>query len=388
MAPWLLLVGLVLAAPEGAITAADAVALRDGSVALGQVIDSPLRAHLILLIRRAWAAENLPAWTSRWEAIEAPLVRLGRRQRRDRLAGWRQQWADRLDRDDAALAWLGREQTRLANPRPSKSTLMSVTLSRADVRAVTRRPRPLGRLVRLGWLAGIEDVETMTPAALERALAGRGVALDGPATASVESLLPLLPESEDQWRTRRAATEVLRDPSLRYVRFTRLTLPEPAPDEVDELPPYVLDTPSALTALQSLVEITPDDPLEERLDAAADRGRVGLLVTEVEMAEDDTSVGARASLWVLRERAGWRAAASRQASERVAPSPDGAPPERVNLFQSSLLVLESVAGHPVEPDWTRETLDAGAAAQRALARARAALDLDLRDVALPLPAAP
>src|SRR5512143_477340 len=116
MAPWLLLVGLVLAAPEapeGAITAADTVALRDGSVALGQVIDSPSRAHLVLLIRRAWAAENLPAWTSRWEAIEAPLVRLGRRQRRDRLAGWRQQWADRLDRDDDALAWLGREQARL-----------------------------------------------------------------------------------------------------------------------------------------------------------------------------------------------------------------------------------------------------------------------------------
>jgi hypothetical protein len=389
MAPWLLLGSLFLAAaPEDATRAADTVVLLDGSVALGQVADSPLREHLVLLIRRSWAAEHLPSWTSRWEAIEAPLVKIGRRQRRDRLDDWREQWLGGLDRDNPALLWLNRDRSRLSRPLQPKSPLMAVTLPRAEVRSVARRPRPIARLVRLGWLAGIEDVETMSPAALERALAARGVPLDGPENVSVDSLLPLFPESEDQWRARRAATEGLIDPSVRYVRFTRLTLPEPGPDDEDELREFVLDTPNALTVLRSLVEITPDDPLDDRLDDAADRGRVGMIITVVELAEDYSSVGARSTLWVRRERDGWQPTASRQARERVVPARDRDRLERVNLFQTSLLVLESVSGYPPQFGDIETNLDAGSAAQRALARARVALDLDLREIALPMPALP
>ena len=68
----------------------------------------------------------------------------------------------------------------------------------------------------------------------------------------MDPLLPLVPEPEDRWRTLCAVTEVLGDSSLRFVQFTRLTLPEPGPDEADELPAFVLDTPTArLTALRA-----------------------------------------------------------------------------------------------------------------------------------------
>jgi hypothetical protein len=239
-----------------------------------------------------------------------------------------------------------------------------------------------------GWLAGIENVETMTPAALEQALVERGIKLDGPETVSVESLLPIYPESEDQWRTRRAATEVLIDPSIRFVRFEGLTLPEQGPDEADEPQHFVLDLPGALTVLQSLIQITTDDQLDRRLDEAADRGRVGLIVTELDRANDSSTVSARATLWVLRERAGWEPTASRQATERVVPVSNGTLPERVSLFQTSLLVLESFSGYAHQPDVTRASLDSGSTAERALARARVELDLDLQAIALPLPVLP
>ena len=153
MAPWHLLGSLLLAAAPGvAEPAADTVVLSDGSVAFGQVADSPLHTHLVLLIRRAWAAKHLPSWTSRWEAVEAPLVKIGRRQRRDRLDDWRQQWLESLDRDDPALVGLDRERSRLAKPLASKSPLMSVTLARAEVRTIgAALGRSPGSCAWAGW---------------------------------------------------------------------------------------------------------------------------------------------------------------------------------------------------------------------------------------------
>ena len=112
-------------------------------------------------IRRGWCGRAPAVLDEPWEAVEAPLVQAGRRQRRDRLAAWRRQWAGDIDRDNPALTWLDRERNLVTDPRQPRSYLMAVTLSLAHVRAVTSALCTLGRLVRLGWLEGVEGVETM-----------------------------------------------------------------------------------------------------------------------------------------------------------------------------------------------------------------------------------
>ena len=60
---------------------------------LGQIYDPSPKGTYLVLVRRAWAEANLPAWAEKWKSGEKGPIEAAERQRRERLAIWRR---DRL----------------------------------------------------------------------------------------------------------------------------------------------------------------------------------------------------------------------------------------------------------------------------------------------------
>jgi hypothetical protein len=383
----------VVCAMVGAVnppdSAADAVTMADGTVLLGQVLEPVPGGGLLMLVRRDWARARAPAWLRRWERAEAPLVLRARRERKERLAVWRQ---DRAGANGAAgdplTAWIDREIPRLSTLRPPRIVLTAAALSRHEVRQVVRRDEPTARLLRLGWLAGLGGVETMSVRDLRDALAFRG-RLRPDAPVSVDALLPLYPESEDRWRTRRAATEAAAEPDLRFVLFRQFVLPEimPGGDAAPATTTELIDSPAGRLAFGSIQAVTPFDAVQERLDDFADQGRTGAVVTRLEFNVDSDRAEAESTFYVRLSGGDWSPVYRRNATARTdeldgaagpVPGPDASP------VRTTLLVLESVASSPSSPKVSGRRQAIGAAARLALARARAALDLDLAPFVLPV----
>ena len=114
---------------------------------------------------------------------------------------------------------------------PEPSTLLKVRLQRNEVRELDRRGAPVERLLRLGWLCGLPEPESMTVDDLKTSLEAHGYAVDATAKnapASLDRLLPLAAEPEPLWLGRRAATELAIDPDLRFIRFQDTVFPDPA----------------------------------------------------------------------------------------------------------------------------------------------------------------
>jgi hypothetical protein len=370
------------AAPE---TAADAITLRDGTVVLGQVAESAARGPLAIYLRRAWAEANLPERAKRWEEAEGPELRKAYQVRRERLAAWRrervkdpgQAGADRLGQ------WLDQQLDRAdpaGEPDPPRAPLMVVTLNRAEIKSIVRRPRASARMLRQGWLSGFHDVETMKLADLKEALQGRGFATGTEESVPLDALLPIQPETELQWLTRRAATEVANDTGVRFIQIQNLLLPEPAPGQ-----PLTMDGALAMVSnLAPLLDDRPVDPLETQLREVAARGRVGAMVTQQQMSPAFDAVAITISLWV-REGQRWTKAGSRSASVRTdALRPGeandlGRDPQLAAVFQ----IFESVGfGFPAEVK--QRSLNIGAATRKALGMARTAFTERLGTMALPL----
>ncbi len=299
---------------------------------------------------------------------------------------------------DPITPWIDREILRLADPRSwSRPPLMAVSLRRADVRSVATRVPEVGRLLRLGWLVGLADPEAMPVDELAAALRGRGVRLDVPDPAVVEPLLPLLPETEPQWLTRRAATEVLFDPGLRMIqagqwltpkgvaavaddpaptpgRPGQLILPERAPVEPgEEVPDHftVLDNPAAREVFASINGLVPEDSREALFREMAARGEAGLVLTALGFSADFSAVEAEATFWVRVGPGRWVPAVSRRVDARPAPRRDGDPVavDAGSTVQMMLAVLETVAAQPRSVEGADRSLAAGAAAQGAVDRA-------------------
>jgi hypothetical protein len=376
-------------------TAADAVTLRDDEVVLGQVAGEGRFGALTVLVRRAWAEANVPGHVRDWERVEAARVRRARLERRARLFEWRRERAEGDGTADPVLGWIELEVTRVSDPRPPRTPLMAVELPRSEVRAVVRRDPETARLLRLAWRHRLAEPEATPVDALRAALQDLG-ALDPNDPARVEDLLPVAPEAEALWRARRGATEASVEPGLRFVLFRELVVPEwgPGPDvaapgNTTEL----LDSPAALSAFAAIQGIRPADPVRLRLAEASARGRVGAIASRVELAADSDTARAESTLWVRLgtadannvERARWTPYVTRRASARTDEPID--PSEPVAAFtpiRTALLVLESVAGSPSPPGLSVQRQAAGAAAQRALGRARAALEADLAPLVLPV----
>ncbi len=257
-------------------TAAERITLRDGSVVLGLVtgVSNGPRGAVELLVQRDWAEKHLKNWAGKWSrAIEAG-SRLAVRQRRERLGAWKRERAASVPADDRIVAWIDQELKRLDDPgRTARTRVMPVHLSRGDVRSLVRQTAANTRLLQLGWLCGLPDVESTPLDDLKDALEGRGFIANGDQTPSLAGLLPLFPENDATWLGRRAATELAVDPDLRFIRFQNMVLPDKKTGQALE----GLNVSSAIAEVAKLLdpEQGRQDPLAAMLKQVGDRGRVG-----------------------------------------------------------------------------------------------------------------
>ena len=368
---------------------AETVTLRDGAVVLGQIEGLDRRGNLNVLVRRGWLEANLPEWARTWGQSEAALDRQLRLERRDRLFVWQRDRAGKAPPGDPVFPWIGQEITRMGDPRPPRTVLMRAAIVRGDVRSVVRRDPESSRLLRLGWLAGVPAVEVMAPASLRKILAKRMVVrADDP--AAVDALLPFASETDTIWERRRGATEAVFENDLRFVRFREFILPEEGPVADVAVPATtteVLDSPAAQEAFQSMLRVAPGDPVRLRLEEAARRDRVGAIVSHVEFLADLAGAEADTALWVRREPGGWMSVVSRRATARTdepAERAGSAPSALFFPIRTTVNVLELLASAAAPPVASQERQDAARAAQRALGRARVALDRDLAPLILPV----
>jgi hypothetical protein len=385
---WSLVLGLLIilqAKPPtpAPATAADVVTLRDGTTVLGQIADSAPRGQVVLYVRRARAEANLPERARKWAEAEAPERRRAYQLRRDRLAAWRRERVKEPGEADPIGRWLDQvDRPAEGDQELPPAALMVVTLNRAEIKNVVRRPKATARMLRQGWLSGFGDVETMKLADLKEALEGRGFA---PGTGSEEPvaldrLLPILPETESQWLTRRAATEVANDTGLRFIQVQNLLLPEPAPGQ----PMTPAGALSMVAGLAPLLEGRPADPLAEQLGQVAARGRVGAMVTQQEMSPALDAVRITISLYV-RNGQRWSKTGAQTATVRTDALRPGEAndldrdPQLAALFQ----VFDSI-GAGFSPEVKQRSLNIGAATRKALGMARSAFSDRLAALALPL----
>jgi hypothetical protein len=391
MASWSLALGLLVvlqakpAAPTE--TAADVVRPRDGTVVLGQLAESPPRGPLVLYVRRAWAEANIPEQAKRWEAAEKPALRRAYQVRRDRLAAWRRERVKDKEpgREDRIARWLDQQLDHLGPPdEPPPAPILVVTLNRSDVKSVVRRPKAVARMLRQGWLSSFRDVETMPMADLKSALEDRGFAVGSEEPVAIDRLLPILPETEEQWLLRRAATEVSNDPGLRFVQIQDLLMPEPAPGQ-----PLTINGALAMVSnLAPLLDGKPVDPLAAQLRDVAARGRVGAIVTRQDTSPELDAVRITITLWV-RNGERWSQAGTKTATVRTDALQPGdgddlaRDPQLVAVFQ----IFESI-GFGFPPEVKQRSLNIGAATRKALGMARTAFSERLAALALPIDAPP
>ncbi|WP_435015687.1 hypothetical protein TA3x_003233 [Tundrisphaera sp. TA3] len=383
----ILIIGLGLVASGIAEDmAADAVTLRDGKVLLGQLLEPDRRGGTpSLLIRRSWAEANAPGRYEAWKRNEEPVIRRAEAQRATRLAAWRRDRPASTGQRDRITAWLDARLKSEPDRQGSLSPLMVVRLNRADVKSAARKSAKVGRLLRLGWSIGLDEVETMPVASLKQALEGRGFAVDAETPVPLDTLLPLPAEADDRWLLRRAATEVVHDTGNRFLRYQGTLFPEPAPGEP---PPAGAALATAADALKDLLGEAPaPDPLPNRLRELGTRGRSGAVVTELEIAPDFSAVSVRVTLWVRVGGADrWVAGLSRSgiAGPGDLPANAGDGLAEDPQVKAAFGLVESLGLGTVSDDLKQKSLAVGAATRTALARARAVIDRDLQSLALPL----
>ncbi len=419
----LTLAGMLLVGqePPAADGVADHITLADGAVVRGLVVDPNQRGNLVLIVRRAWAEAELPDRARAWRAAEAPWMARARAERLTRLDAWIADRTRNLSaeaaRTDSLLNELTSEAAHLRTLEPDGDLppLMMVALPRRDVKALQRRPAATARLLRLGWRARFPEVETMAAADLKSALEGRSLPVAGTEPVALDDLLPTPIETDARWLARRAATEVGQDRTGRFVRYGDLVLPDAGTDaapnllgggvgdlakllgggaggdlagllggagggDLSNLVGSLLGDPAAGAPARPK-----PDPLEPKLAALGDQGRVGAVLTALEIAPDLSSVQVTSTLLARLGPQRWEPVASRSVTVR----PDqlgrdagvqvGADPQVQSVFR----IAESL-GLPIDAELKQRSLAIGAATQQALSRARASLQPDLDALALPL----
>ncbi len=367
-------------------TASDAITLEDGSVVRGQVAEGARFGGVTVLVRRDWARRNAPAWLSRWERQELPLILRGRRERKERLIAWRRdRILNSIPSGDRMTSWINAEVARLSTLKPGRTVLTLATFPRSETRGIDQQMVETGRLLRLGWLAGLNDVETLPLDELTVALEPQTrIRPDDP--GRVDALLPLYPEGEERWRARRAATEVVFDPSLRYVRFRQLTLPETGPnsDATPQTTSELIDSPAGRAAFAAIQGVSPFDAIDELLDDIAGRGYVGAIISRVELGIDSDQVEAESTFWVCQRGGRWTSLFTRRAvvASGASSLADRTPALEGSPIKTTLQVLETVASAPSSPEVSQLRQRLGATAELALGKARAALDQELAPLVL------
>ena len=168
----------------------------------------------------------------------------------------------------------------------------------------------------MGGEASLEP-ENLKADDLSEAIEGRGLDPASKTPVALDALLPLQPETEAVWRVHRAATEVTHDQGLRFIRYAGVVIPEPAAGQPLNLG-VGLDAVAALERLCSAENA--GDPVLPRLCGEVEgRGRVGALVTSLEIAADMSAVDVEIAFV---GPSGGRAAGSRRVRGRPRVRPD------------------------------------------------------------------
>jgi hypothetical protein len=238
-------------------------------------------------------------------------------------------------------------------------------------------------MLRQGWRARFDDVEEMPLEDLKTSLQGRGFAMSNVDQAPVDRLLPIPLESENRWRLRRAATEEINEPALRFLRYQGLLLPESPPGEG-------ADAKQLAGALSTLIGGQPNaDPLRAQARQIEARGRIALGVTTLNMAPDGSVVTVDATLWVCTGPDHWEKAISHPATIRPDRLKADAGEALANnpQVQAIFRSFEGIVGN-VSPEIKRRGLNVGMATRLALGTAKSALASDLDALALPIEVRP
>ena len=206
--------------------------------------------------------------------------------RRERLTAWRRERVKEPGGNDRISAWLDRELDRLACARRRRRRCRGRSLHDPD----DRESQPWRREGR-GEAAEGDGPDVSPGVALgfprcrddeagrpEGRLEGRGFAVDSgrpgddPAPVALDRLLPIQPESDEQWLIRRAVTEVSNDSGLRFLQIQNMFLPEPGAGEA-------MNAGGALAMVSQLTQLLggeqPADPRDRLLREVAARGRGG-----------------------------------------------------------------------------------------------------------------
>ena len=374
--------------------AADRITLRDGSVVQGLVTSTTTgpRGAVEFLVRRDWAERNARAPLAEWDRTVAPIVRRAVEQRRTRLASWRREreQSPGVGPDDRIRRWIDGEKKRLDDPEAAARTaLVPVRLSRrpGSRPARQRRPAAASRVLRLAWASGIREPESMSLAELTDAVESRGFIVAPKAQpASLDRLLPPAPETDAVWLARRAATEIALDTGLRFLRYQDSVLPDMGPgQQAPNLNPAM-----ALSEFKRLLDPNGaqdrPDPLAEKLQAVAGRGRIGAVVTRLVIAPDFGGVTVETTFWVRATGGRWVAYGSRASTVRA---DDLNPDEGGDLAQDPQVkaafgMVENLGLGTIPPELKQRSLRIGAATQKALGDARSEFNRDLEALMLPV----
>jgi hypothetical protein len=369
----------VLTQPD---SAADSVTLSDGRVVLGQILAKPVADKpCFVILRRAWAREHFADRMDEWQTAESRWALPARTARLTRLREWKQdRTAHAPAEPDSLAASLDAEIHRLETASDRiDSPLLVLRLDPAEIRQTHQQSPAAARRLRQGWLSGFEHVEEMPLDRLTTGLESRGFAADSNDIASIETILPIPPESDAAWFARRAATEVTEDTGLRFLRYGNFVLPEPS--DPTELPSGAVTSLLGST-LRSLLDEGPGtNPLEEIGRSIEAKKRVGLVVTEVEIGQLDRST-VKMTLYARLAPERWEPVLTKSTTTK-AEAGQGADLAADPQVDAVFKLLDSIApGGAV--DAKRMSLSIGSATQSAIGKTREAFELELSRLAISL----
>ncbi len=201
-----------------------------------------------------------------------------------------------------------------------ESLLLQIRVPKDEIACLARRSPAVERIPQLAWLCTLPDPESMPLDELKDALEAHGFATDADvknAPPSLDRLLSPVPEPDQLWLARRAATEVAIDSDLRFVRFQDMVVPDTGAGQLMG----GLGLSTAISELKRLLD--PDDarrpdPLVEKLTAIEARGRKGAVVTRLEIRPDLDGVTVESTLWICIGTKRWVPFGSRTATVRSA----------------------------------------------------------------------
>ena len=369
-------------------TTADVVNLKNGSSVLGEFVESTHNGGMLMIVRRDWAKSQHPSAIDKWEKNESEVVGPAITKRLERMEAWKS------DREKAKLpdepgskqlsSWIDKEIERLKTPEAAHaSPLMLVKLGRDEIRGLDRAPKGSSRFLRLAWLGKYRDPEESTRAELLGSLEGRGFVLKDLAVPSVEGLLPPANVSDQNWLTKRAATELLHDTGLRLISYGGLVTPEPASGQPADLSTLAGTVKSALGQLLGADQ---EDPLPKALDKLAETGRVGAVVTELNVDPEAGGASVEMTLWVRSPAGGWNRSGSRKATVSAADvgKDEGNAIAQDPQVSAVFKLADSLGLGDLGQELKQKSLNVGAATKKALGQARDLANADLEALALPI----